>query len=45
MAEKFFTQLKQTTAAAYYSSKIGIHQDINYLGNVYLKQFVGYDAT
>ena len=41
-AEKFFTQLKQTTAFAYYSSSIGIHQDINYKGNVILEQFVGY---
>jgi gluconate 2-dehydrogenase gamma chain len=44
-AEKFFTQLKETTAFAYYSSSIGIHQDINYKGNVLLEQFVGYDAT
>lgn len=44
-AEKFFTQLKQTTAFAYYSSSVGIHQDINYKGNVLLMQFVGYDAT
>jgi hypothetical protein len=43
--EKFFTQLKQTTAFAYYTSSIGIHQDINYKGNVLLEQFVGYDAT
>jgi Gluconate 2-dehydrogenase subunit 3 len=43
--EKFFTQLKQTTAFAYYSSSIGIHQDIQYKGNVLLEQFVGYDAT
>jgi len=44
-AEKFFTQLKQTTAFAYYSSKIGIHSDMDYKGNVILEQFVGYDAT
>ncbi len=44
-AEKFFTQLKETTAFAYYSSSIGIHQEINYKGNVLLEQFVGYDAT
>lgn len=44
-AEKFFTQLKQTTAFAYYSSSIGIHQDIQYKGNVALQHFVGYDAT
>lgn len=44
-AEKFFTQLKETTAFAYYSSSIGIHQETNYKGNVLLEQFVGYDAT
>lgn len=43
--EKFFTQLKETTAFAYYSSSIGIHQEVNYKGNVLLEQFVGYDAT
>jgi len=40
--ERFFTQLKQTTAFAYYSSSIGIHQDINYKGNVILQEYVGY---
>jgi hypothetical protein len=44
-AEKFWGQLKQTTAFAYYTSSIGIHQEINYKGNVILEQFVGYDAT
>ncbi len=39
--EKFFTQLKQSTAFAYYSSSIGIHQDIDYKGNVILQEFVG----
>lgn len=43
--QKFWGQLKETTAFAYYSSRIGIHQEINYKGNVYLKEFVGYDAT
>jgi len=42
--EKFFGQLKQTTASVYYSSSIGIHQEMNYKGNVVLEQFVGYDA-
>jgi hypothetical protein len=42
--ERFFTQLKQTTAFVYYSSKIGIHQETEYKGNVLLEQFVGYDA-
>jgi hypothetical protein len=43
--EKFFTQLKQTTAFAYYSSSLGIHQEINYKGNVILDKFVGYEVT
>jgi hypothetical protein len=44
-AERFFTQVKQTTAFAYYSSSIGIHKEMHYKGNVLLQQFVGYDAT
>ncbi|MBV9406975.1 MAG: gluconate 2-dehydrogenase subunit 3 family protein [Acidobacteriaceae bacterium] len=43
--EKFFTQLKQTTAFVYYSSSIGIHEETEYKGNVILQEFVGYDAT
>jgi hypothetical protein len=44
-SEKFFTQLKQTTAFAYYTSKIGIHSEMGYLGNVLLDKFVGYEVT
>lgn len=44
-AEKFFTQLKETTAFAYYTSKIGIHDDMGYLGNTIQEHFSGYDAT
>lgn len=40
--EKFFGQLKESTVFAYYTSSIGIHQEINYKGNVLLDQFVGY---
>lgn len=39
--EKFFVELKARTAHAYYTSKIGIHQEIEYKGNVYLKEYVG----
>ncbi|MDQ2843553.1 MAG: gluconate 2-dehydrogenase subunit 3 family protein [Acidobacteriota bacterium] len=39
---RFFEQLKDTTAAAYYSSSIGIHQEIEYKGNVILEEFAGY---
>jgi hypothetical protein len=43
--ELFFRELKGRTAHAYYSSKIGIHTEMEYKGNTYLKEFVGYDAT
>ena len=39
--EKFFVELKQRTAHAYYTSRIGIHQEMEYKGNVYLKEYVG----
>jgi hypothetical protein len=39
--EKFFNTLKYATAFAYYSSSIGIHKEIEYKGNVYLKEFAG----
>jgi hypothetical protein len=32
--EEFFTTLKGSTIRAYYSSKIGIHDDLDYQGNV-----------
>ncbi len=41
----FFGQLKNTTAFVYYSSSIGIHQEMNYKGNVVLEEFVGFDAS
>jgi hypothetical protein len=44
-AERFFNQLKEATAYAYYTSSIGIHQDIQYVGNVIQMEFAGYDAT
>lgn len=43
--EVFFKELKSRTARAYYSSKIGIHTEMEYKGNVSLKEFVGYDAS
>lgn len=43
--EMFFRQLKTTTARGYYTSKIGIHTEMEYKGNVSLKEFVGYDAN
>jgi hypothetical protein len=43
--EKFFRQLKTTTAYVYYTSEIGIHKEIGYLGNTYLDEFAGYDVS
>jgi hypothetical protein len=43
--EVFFKEVKSQTAEAYYTSKIGIHTEMEYKGNTYLKEFVGYDAT
>jgi hypothetical protein len=45
-AEHFFQQLKGWTVRAYYSSKVGIHADQEYKGNVYQRgDYAGYDAT
>jgi hypothetical protein len=43
--ELFFKEVKSRTARAYYTSRIGIHIEMEYKGNVSLKEFVGYDAT
>lgn len=43
--ELFFKELKSRATRAYYSSKIGIHDEMEYKGNTYLKEFVGYDAN
>ena len=43
--EIFFKELKNSTVRAYYTSKIGIHAEMQYKGNVSLKEFVGFDAT
>ncbi len=40
-AEIFFTLAKQATIHGYYSSEIGIHQELGYKGNQYLPEFVG----
>jgi Gluconate 2-dehydrogenase subunit 3 len=39
--EQFFKELKRATVHAYYTSKIGIHQEMEYKGNVLLNEFVG----
>ena len=42
----FFRQIKGATTRAYYTSKIGIHQDQHYKGNVYQTgEYAGFDPT
>jgi hypothetical protein len=43
--EQFFGMLKGATAYAYYTSEIGIHKDIGYLGNTYQNEYSGYDVS
>jgi hypothetical protein len=43
--ERFFRELKWRTVRAYYTSKIGIHLEQEYKGNVYQRgEFAGFDA-
>jgi hypothetical protein len=39
--EHFFVVLKRMTVDGYYTSEIGIRQDLNYDGNTYLDRFPG----
>jgi hypothetical protein len=38
---RFFVTLKNMTISGYYTSEIGIHQDLQYVGNTYLAAFPG----
>ena len=38
---RFFIRLKQMTVDGYYTSEIGLHQDLRYRGNEHLSQFAG----
>lgn len=39
--EEFFVMTKHATIQGYYTSEIGIHQELRYKGNQFLQQFVG----
>ncbi|HVG20057.1 MAG TPA: gluconate 2-dehydrogenase subunit 3 family protein [Blastocatellia bacterium] len=39
--ERFFRTVKNATVDGYYTSEIGIHKELHYKGNSYLKEFVG----
>ena len=41
LEERFFVALKQSTIDGYYLSEVGIHQDLEYQGNVALAEFPG----
>ncbi len=41
--DAFFRTLKQMTINGYYSSSIGIHEDLHYQGNTYVAVFQGCD--
>ncbi len=43
--EKFFVELKTRVAHAYYTSKIGLRQELEYKGNTYLREFAGVDVS
>ncbi len=42
--EMYGRPFMQATPDAYYTSKIGIHQEMEYKGNVLLQEFVGYEV-
>jgi hypothetical protein len=39
--ETFFVMAKQATIRGYYTSNIGIHEELRYKGNQFLREFVG----
>lgn len=41
LEERFFRTIKSMTIDGYYTSKIGIHDELKYKGNTYLKEFKG----
>ena len=43
--EQFFRELKCRVVYAYYTSEIGIKQEMEYKGNTYQAEFAGYDVS
>ena len=39
--EAFFVMAKRATVQGYYTSEIGIHQELRYQGNTFLREFTG----
>jgi Gluconate 2-dehydrogenase subunit 3 len=44
-AQRFFGELKEWTARGYYTSAVGIHDEMEYKGNTMLEEFSGTDAA
>ena len=44
-AERFFVDMKGWTSYAYYTSRIGIHDELEYKGNTLITEFVGTDPA
>lgn len=45
LEERFFKTVKDRTIDGYYTSEIGIHKELKYRGNTYLKEFKGCEDT
>ena len=43
--ERFFGELKRATTRAYYSSRVGMIDDIEYKGNRVIREFAGTDVS
>ncbi len=43
--ERFFAELKKWTAKGYYTSRIGLHDELEYKGNSMLEEFAGTDVA
>jgi hypothetical protein len=43
--ELFFAELKSRVVQAYYTSEIGIKQELDYRGNTYQAEFSGIDVS
>jgi hypothetical protein len=43
LLDRFFVEVKLRTIQGYYTSEIGIHKDLRYKGNQFLREFVGYE--
>ena len=43
--QRFFVEVKEWTAFGYYTSEIGIHDELEYKGNTLLNEFAGVDVA